>query len=287
MNINHLKYFHDAARLGGVSKASKSNFVTQSAVTRAIQKLEEELEAKLILHKQNHFQLTEVGEVVKNHCNAIFSSIDSLKELAKNYGGDLRGPLRLGCNEAIASKLIAPMLPKIAQKYPLLKPTVVLGNTDSIQKYIDSGEIDFGIVMADGEVDKHFKTKTIYTESFVLVKSPVLKNAEIADHLIVSRAKVGGMSDRYLKEYKKAYHQAITPKMVIGSWQVIMDLAIKKFGYALVPLFLCREEIASKRLEIVKHKVKPLPFSLCTLVAGNRQMPRNADAFLELFEEFT
>jgi DNA-binding transcriptional LysR family regulator len=284
MNINHLKYFVDAAKLGDLSKAARRNFVTQSAVSRAISKLEEDLSVELVIHKQNCFQLTEAGEAVKNHSIDVFTSLSKLKDIASEYGKSLRGPLRLGCNEAIASKLIGPMLPKITTKYPAIKTSILLGNTDYIQKMLGQGEIDFGVVMDDGEVHKLYKTTKIYDGTFVVVKSPKFQDGSLKDHLIVSRTKPGGLSDRYVREYKKAYGESIVPKMVIASWQVIMDLAIKKCGYALIPLFLCKEEIEAKKLEIVRHKVKPLPFGLCTIVAGNRRLPRNAQVVLDCFE---
>lgn len=284
MNINHLKYFVDAARSGDLSKAARMNFVTQSAVSRAISKLEEDLEVELVIHRQNCFQLTEAGEAVRDYSVSIFESLGRLKDIATDFGRGLRGPLRVGCNEAIASKLIGPLLPKIATRYPDIRPSISLGNTDHVQKQIDQGEIDFGIVMDDGEVGKLYTTRRLYSGTFVVVKSPTFAGGDIKDHLIVSRTKTGGLSDRYLREYKKAYGETISPKMVVASWQVIMDLAIKNCGYALIPLFLCKDEIAGNRLEIFRHRVKPLPFALCTIVARNRQLPKNADALLEWFK---
>lgn len=283
MNINHLKYFVDAARLGDLSQAARANFVTQSAVSRAISKLEEDLEVELVIHKQNCFQLTEAGEAIRVHSVGVFNSLNQLKDIAGAFGKGLRGPLRLGCNEAIASKIIGPMIPKIAVEYPEIKPSISLGNTDLIQKMIDQGGIDFGIVMDDGEVNKVYNTTRIYTGTFVVVKSPKFHDGDLKNNLIVSRTKPGGLSDRYFREYKKMYGETIVPKMVIASWQVIMDLAIKKCGYALIPLFLCQEEIDAKKLEIVRHRVKPLPFGLCTIVAGNRTLPKNAEAVLRCF----
>ena len=285
MNLNHLKYFVDAAKGGDLTQAAKRNFVTQSAVSRAISKLEEDLEVELVIHRQNCFQLTEAGEAVKAHSVSIFESLARLKDIAGSYGKGLRGPLRLGCNEAIASKLVGPMLPKITARYPDIQPSILLGNTDRIQKMIDQGEIDFGIVMDDGEVGKTYNTTIVYKGTFVVVKSPTFQEGSLKDHLIVSRTKAGGLSDRYVREYKKAYREMVTPKMIIPSWQVIMDLAVKNCGYALVPLFLCKDEIEGKRLEVVRHRVKPMPFALCTIVAGNRRLPKNAGAVLDCFQQ--
>ncbi|MCX6119669.1 MAG: LysR family transcriptional regulator [Proteobacteria bacterium] len=285
MNINHLRYFVDAARLEGLSNAAKKNFVTQSAISRAITNLEQELDVELILHKQNTFQLTEAGQAILAQSSDVFISIQRLTILANDYSKGLRGPLRMGCNETIASKLIAPLMSKISETYPNVKPTLHLGNTDTIQRLIDENEIDFGIVMDDGEVEKSYQTRQIFKDYFVLVSAPNYFNKSIEDNLIVSRTKPGGMSDRYIREYKKCYKKNIVPKLVVTSWQVVMDLAIRRCGYALVPLFVCQSEIDQKRLTVVQNKIKPLPFNLCAIYAKNRHLPKNATAVLEFIEK--
>lgn len=181
---------------------------------------------ELVAHKQNRFQLTEAGAAILAESQEIIDAIANLKNTAGDYTKTLKGPPRLGCNQAIASRLIGPMLPKITRRYPQIVPMIKLGNTDQIQQMLDRREIDFGIVMDDGEVGKLYQTEPIYRDTFVVVKSPHFDMNTWRDHLIVSRTQTGGMSDRYFREYKKAYGKSVTPKLVIASWQVIMDLAI-------------------------------------------------------------
>ena len=283
MNIDHLKYFVDAALAGGISPSARKNFLTQSAISRAIAKLEDDLGVELVLHKQNRFQLTEAGEAILAGSHELLESISRLKDVASGHTKTLKGPMRVGCNQAIASRLLGPMLLQIEAKYPALKPVIKLGNTDQIQQMIDNLEIDFGIVLNDGEVEKLYQTTKLYSGEFIVVKSPKFSKKNPLESLIVSRTRTGGMSERYFRAYKKAYGTVIEPKLVVSSWQVIMDLAILGYGSALVPQFLCEQEIAAKLLEEYKHKVKPLSFDLCVIVGKNRMLPKNASALLECF----
>jgi len=61
LNLTYLKFFHDAALSGSVSESAKRNFVTQSAISQAISKLEEDLGVSLCQHKKQKFKLTEAG----------------------------------------------------------------------------------------------------------------------------------------------------------------------------------------------------------------------------------
>ena len=282
MNIDHIKYFIDAAQAGGVSQAARRNYLTQSAISRAIAKLEEDLGVELVLHKQNRFQLTEVGEVVFAKGLEILESINHLKDIALEQSQTHRGPLRIGCNQAIASRILATKLHQLEQQNPLIRPDIKLGNTDQVQQMLDRQEIDFGIVMNDGEVIKNYKLTPIFKDEFIVVRAPTF-SADPFMNLIVSRTHRGGMSQTYFREYEKHYGRSITPKLVIASWQVIMDMALAGLGAALVPRFLCHDLIQRKLLMTIKHKVKPIPFELCVIVSKGRELPRNAIALISLF----
>lgn len=285
MNFYHLKYFVDAARSGGISESARINFLTQSAISRAISKLEDDLGVELVLHKQNRFQLTEAGAAILEQSQDLLNSVATLKNAVVDLDKTLQGPLRIGCNQAIASKLIGPMLVDMEAQYPGIKPEIKLGNTDQVQNMIDNLEVDFGLVLRDGEVDFRYEIKTIYRGEFIVVKSPKLAAKNPLDSLIVSRTRKGGQSQKYFEEYKKAYGKPIEPKMVVSSWQVIMDLALAGYGAALVPRFVCDDDLKRGTLTIVKHKVKSTPFELCTIVAKGRALPKNAQAVVNWFED--
>ena len=284
VNLHHLKYFIDAAQEGGISQSARKNYVTQSAVSRAIASLEQDLGVDLIIHRQNQFQLTEAGEAVLEKSHEVFETVSRLKDTASDHLKTLKGPLRFGCNPAIASYLIAPALSRIELKHPGVRPELKLGNTDQVQRLIDDREVDFGIVVDDGEVGNLYRTKKLYADKLLVVQSPKLKKKDPFSHLIVSRTHKGGLSHRYFREYEKAYGKQITPKLVVSSWQVIMDLAIAGYGSALLPRFVCEDALLSKKLEIVRHKVQLISFDLCTIVSGNRALPKNAAALFECFQ---
>ena len=284
INLHHLKYLVDAAQEGGISQSARKNYVTQSAVSRAVASLESDLGVELVIHGKNHFQLTEAGEAVLNKSSAVFEAVSELRHLASEYLNVYRGPLRLACNQAIASRLIAPALTQIGSKYPEITPVLKLGNTDQVQRMIDDQEVDFGVVVDDGEIGHLYESQKVSRGRVLVVKSPKLREKNPLEHLVVSRIQKGGLSEKYFQAYEKAYGRTLTPKLIVPSWQVIMDLAIAGYGCALVPEFLCVEALSTGKLEIVNHKVKPVSFELCTIVSKKRALPKNARALLEFLK---
>ena len=64
INLNLYKVFYDVAKYGSFSKAAEFTFTTQSAISKSIKKLEDELNIKLFYRKPHGIELTEEGKSV-------------------------------------------------------------------------------------------------------------------------------------------------------------------------------------------------------------------------------
>ena len=78
-NIHFLKYFYSAGKHLSMSKAAAENFVTQSAISQGIHKLELELGIQLISSRKNKLELTSDGELLLDKCENIFSLFSTSK----------------------------------------------------------------------------------------------------------------------------------------------------------------------------------------------------------------
>ena len=79
-NLTFLRYFLSAAQSKSISKAAKENFVSQSAISQAIRKLETALSKQLITHEQNRFQLTADGELLLEKSKEVFTIFSEIED---------------------------------------------------------------------------------------------------------------------------------------------------------------------------------------------------------------
>lgn len=79
MNFTRLRYFCDVARLHSFSQAAEENFISQTAISQQIAKLEKELDVKLIDRKKLPIELTRIGKVVNRRAQIILDQYDVLK----------------------------------------------------------------------------------------------------------------------------------------------------------------------------------------------------------------
>ena len=96
MELQQLRYFREVAEREHVTRASEKLFVSQSAVSRAVTQLEEELEVPLFYRQGRTLVLSPYGRVFLEHVNRALSILESGKWLLSEQAGEESGTVSLG-----------------------------------------------------------------------------------------------------------------------------------------------------------------------------------------------
>ncbi len=123
INIKHLKYLCDTIRYRSVSIAAKKNFVSQSAVSQAIDKLEEVLNLKLVSYDAKQLNPTNEGEIVFEKGQNIFYALTNLEEALDFHKKEYCGQVEIACMHSVALALLPKYLKQIKDQYPLINFT--------------------------------------------------------------------------------------------------------------------------------------------------------------------
>src|SRR5215212_12231215 len=106
LNYHHLRYFWTVARKGGVQRAAEELHVSQPSISAQLKLLEESLGQKLFRRSGRNLVLTEVGHLVLNYADDIFSAGRELMNAVKQRPGKHPVRLNIGLTDAFP-KLIA------------------------------------------------------------------------------------------------------------------------------------------------------------------------------------
>ena len=102
LNLNLYKMFYDVAQYGSVSTASKNLNISQPAISRAIKRLEEDLDVTLFYRTLNGMILTEKGRelltFVEEACNSLIIGERTMMET----NSLIKGKLTIGVPQSIA-----------------------------------------------------------------------------------------------------------------------------------------------------------------------------------------
>ncbi|PKG76603.1 LysR family transcriptional regulator [Shewanella sp. Choline-02u-19] len=157
MDLKTLYYFVEVVNAGGFSKASKTVFLTQPALSKAIRLLEEELQMVLLERGKRGTQvkLTAAGQVVYRHAEQLLSGRQRMLAELDGLRNLTGGTLRLGLAPLGSAELFAPAIAKFRQDYPKIEMQLLvrggIEQTAALKK--DDIELATGIIDFDDEFD--------------------------------------------------------------------------------------------------------------------------------------
>lgn len=163
-----LKVFYAVANRLSFTKAATELFITQPAVSKHIQELEEEYKIKLFDRNGNKISLTQAGQLLLSHTNKIFEIYRAIDFDMSSLINRQRGLLRIGASTTISQYIIPPLLAHFHQKLKEVKVNLRNGNTEQIEKALLNKEIEIGIVEGQSK-NKAIKYTPFLKDELVLV----------------------------------------------------------------------------------------------------------------------
>jgi len=280
MNINHLKYFQDAAKFGSISKAANINFVGQPAISKAIRSLEEDLDTKLILHNRNRFELTDEGIIIYEKSQIVFDAVEKLKDslISKK---SISGKIHFACQSSMAeSFFLINSIKVMLKKYPNIQPELSLGRTDLVKAWLNKGKIDFALVLNNRDF-KEFNRQSISSGNFYLIKSAnYRRDWKMEGVLITEKTKeVTRLKQLFLN--KNNFN--LKTKLTIGSWSAIKNFVMQDFGIGLLPDYLIQKELKSGLLKIVEKSNYSIPYEILLITEKNKYLSSKTKTIIDQF----
>lgn len=127
MNLKHLEHWLALAETGSFSRAAEKLHITQSALSRSIQTLEDELGGPLVDRIGKRNELTPLGQVVLARARRIVHDAQELQQGAVALQQGVMGSLRLGLGSGPGALLMTPWLVHMARTHPTVKVSITRG----------------------------------------------------------------------------------------------------------------------------------------------------------------
>ena len=146
IDLELYRIFCEVVKYGNISKASEQMYITQSAVTQSIKKLEEALGGVLFFRKNNGVELTEEGKKLYNYIKNSIEVMNNANNLFSNYINLEKGSIRIGGGNSIINSLILEPLISFMKDYPNINITINNGLTSSLMQKLANGELDIVVL---------------------------------------------------------------------------------------------------------------------------------------------
>lgn len=155
METRVLRYFIEIARCGSMTKAAEVLHVSQSALSKQMNSLEEKLGKKLFRRGSRNVFLTEEGLIFKKRAEDIVDMIDKTKKEFETMSDLQGGDVYLGCAESYLMSYVAKKIKELKKRYPLFKYHIISGDRLVVIDRLDRGLLDFGVVVERPNPDKY------------------------------------------------------------------------------------------------------------------------------------
>lgn len=146
MELRQLYYFVKVAKREHVTRAAEELHVAQSAVSRQIRLLEEELGVKLFIPRGRNLQLTPVGKQFLKRAEAIIEDLERAVAEVHEMTDPEHGEVRLGFPHSLGTSLVPKVVAQFRRTHPGVRFKFRQGKYASLIRDILSGEIDLAFI---------------------------------------------------------------------------------------------------------------------------------------------
>jgi LysR family transcriptional regulator, hydrogen peroxide-inducible genes activator len=166
IEFDQLRYFLRVAELKSFTRAATELFVSQPALSRSIQRLEETLGMPLLVRKARSLELTDAGSLLQSRARQIIAILEDTQAEISDDGQS--GRLRIGAIPTVAPYFLPEVLGSFSSQYPLATFVVHEETTDRLVKGCSQGEVDIGILAGPLEA-KYLEQEVLFEEELWLV----------------------------------------------------------------------------------------------------------------------
>jgi LysR family transcriptional activator of glutamate synthase operon len=146
MELQQLKYFREVAEREHVTRASEKLLVSQSAVSRAVTQLEEELGVPLFHRQGRAVVLTRYGRVFLEHVTRALNILESGKRSLSEQTGEESGMVSLGFLNSLGIEMVPRLIKEYRRKHPRIQFTLLVQHSgELLMEELVAGSIDLSL----------------------------------------------------------------------------------------------------------------------------------------------
>lgn len=288
ISLKQIKYALAVGRTLHFRRAAEECNISQSALSTALQDMEQQLGFAVFERDNKKVLVTPLGQEVLDKASSIQVQVEDIMRLGQTHGKVLSGPLSLGMIPTIAPYLLPRLLPGLNGTYTDLQLNVTEQQSHVLVDKVRRGELDCAVLALPYDCEG-LLTFSFWKENFYWVShrdlaptsQPVIHADELANHQLMLLSEGHCLKDHALAACK--LDSLATHSLSATSLTTLIQLVIGKMGSTLVP------EIAVDQLVDVHPELIKLPLDepgphreLAFIIRPNYPNTKNIEALMAL-----
>src|SRR5580658_382534 len=287
MELYPLKVFLTVATEKSFSRAGEKLLRTQPAVSLAVQKLESDLQERLIDRSGKDLLLTDAGRIVLEYSRRFENLEADLENALAELRDNSAGRLTVGANESTSLYLLG-HIERYRRLYPKVKVQVRRSLSSGIPSQLIDGDLELGVISYDPEDDR-LESMVISTDHLAFVVSPEHRFAdrkevsinELGMETFIAHNVLSPYRAVVLKEFQR-HKVPLNMDVEMPTVETIRKMVQRNEGVAFLPRMCVEQEVKQGVLREVKVKELAVDRKIRLVSPAKRSLSHAAKAFLEL-----
>lgn len=291
--LNTVELFCAAAKARSFTAAAAELGTTPSAISKAVQRLENRLGIKLFQRSTRAVRLTEEGKTYYTTCRNAIDTIHDVEKSLTRHRGMPRGVLRLSLPYTYGVKRVLPLLPRYVERYRgQVRVEVSLSNAviDFVAEDVDMS-IRLGAVGGSGLVVRKLhdaQTCVVASPAYLRQHGTPRHPDDLREHCCLGLVMPDTgrlMPWTFAEGHAGLRTVAVPPGMTFDHPLGVLTTALNDAGFARLLDFTVHDDLVSGRLVEVLTDFRPPPLPVSAVYQGNRHVPAKVRTFLDFLLE--
>lgn len=276
MDSKNLALFQHLATSLHFGRTAQALYVSPSTLSRAIQRLEEELQAPLFVRDNRSVSLTAVGQKLLSFSNQYLQDWQSLKADIQSFSEALRGELSLFCSVTASFSHLPPLLDSFRQRHPLVDIKLITGDPSMAINMVSQRQVDIAIAINTPDLATDLAFQAVDRIPLLMIAPTSFSISRWSDLDWRKHAMIlpdGGPSKRIVHHWLTEH--GIRPRVYasVAGNEAIVSMVALGCGIAIVPqVVLANSVVANKITSLKIPDIEPYELGLCC-VAKRRSEP--------------
>lgn len=275
MDILHLTYFIEVARLKSFTKASQELHVSQPSISKVIKTLENELGVTLFERLGREIELTDVGHAVYNRAQSVVGEFHDLSNEIRDVVNIKHGEILIGLPPMIGSKFFPDIIGEFKKQHPQVMLKLIEVGSKQVELDVKNGLLDIGVIalpLTESNIDNFTfireKLQVVMRSDHPLASHSFLTLKELSQEDFILYSNDFSLNDLIYQECQK---NNFSPNVVCQSsqWDFIVEMVGARLGIALLPEIICKR-LDQQRFTSIKLQDTIIPWNLAIIWKKNK-----------------
>lgn len=293
-NLSSYRIFYAVANAGNISKAAKELYISQPAISKSIQKLEESIGVRLFDRSSRGVTLTPEGELLYSHVKSAFEMLSMGEDKLRRSIELGVGHLTIGVSSTLCKYILLPYLKDFIKKYPHINISISCHSTNQTLALLEDGKLDIGLIgkpensknidfyclreiedifVATGDYLHNLKLRGVETEQLLQNSTLMLLDKE-------------NMTRQYIDDYFQDNHIMIQDIIEVSNMDLVIEMSKISLGVGCVIRDFVTEELKAGILKEIPLGIPIHKREIGFAYNRNVRVSKSLEHFIAFYENY-